>query len=449
MHTQLHSVLPTASGDLTKKASALPMGEARFEFGSLLEVEGDADTPELDGNEPAFSETVALDALLTPVSAQLEMGLVGTSQTVVSGVAVTPSDSSMIGTEATETSSQKGIGVQPEVVVGDDAAVTIKSDVAIATAPPEALRIAVGVGGAISDVPKNSSPTTDLALVPLAVQQSLLNATTQQQLVQAESSSLDQTQSVERALQPSKPLKQGEIQKQHTSDTSINVEALPGTEGAELGAGEEIASLTPKSEQIEAMKQETRQTLSSPANLPSNAPSFLASVVTEAQSMAPQFADEVAEFAPAAISASTLSPVDAKQILPAATPQNLPLNIARQISEATRNASDGTTEITLNPAELGRVRMSFSPTEAGMMVVLSVERPEVLELMKRHIEDLSQEFQSAGFGMASFDFSGGGSDTPNERGGSGPHINTADAAPEVDVPVRPSLLRTSQLDIRL
>ena len=446
MHTQLHSVLLTASGDLTKKASALPMGEARFEFGSLLEVEGDADTPELDGNEPAFSETVALDALLTPVSAQLEMGLVGTSQIVVSGVAVTPSDGSMIETEA---SSHRSIGVQPEVVVGDDAAVTIKSDVAIAIPPPEALRSAVGVGGATSELPKNSSPTTDLALVPLAAQQSPLNAVTQQQLVQAESSSLDQTQSVERALQPSKPLKQGEIQKQHTSDTSINVRALPGTEGAELEAGEEIASLTPKSEQIEAMKQETRQTPSSPANLPSNAPSLLASVVTEAQSMAPQFVDEVAEFAPAAISASTLSPVDAKQILPAATPQNLPLNIARQISEATRNASDGTTEITLNPAELGRVRMSFSPTEAGMMVVLSVERPEVLELMKRHIEDLSQEFQSAGFGMTSFDFSGGGSDTPNECGGGGPHIHIPDVASEVDVSVRPSLLRTSQLDIRL
>lgn len=446
MHTQLHSVLPTASGDLTKKASALPMGEARFEFGSLLEVEADDDTPELDGNEPAFSEAVGLDALLTPVSAQLEMGLVGTSQAVVSGVAVTPSDSSMMGTETTETISHKGIGVQPEVVVGDDAAVTIKSDVAIATAPPEALRIAVGVGGAISDVPKNSSPITDLALVPLAAQQSPLNAVMQQQLVQAESSSLDQTQSVERALQPSK---QGEIQKQHTSDTSINVEALPGIAGAELGASEEIASLTPKSEHIEAIKQVAHQTPSSPANLLSNAPSLLASVVTEAQSMAPQFADEVAEFAPAAISASTLPPVDAKQILPAATPQNLPLSIARQISEATRNASDGTTEITLNPAELGRVRMSFSPTEAGMMVVLSVERPEVLELMKRHIEDLSQEFQSAGFGMTSFDFSGGGSDTPNERGGSGPHINTTDAAPEVDVSVRPSLLRTSQLDIRL
>ena len=258
-----------------------------------------------------------------------------------------------------------------------------------------------------------------------------------------------QTQSVERTLQPSKPLKQGEIQKQHTSDTSINVEALPGIAGAELGASEEIASLTPKSEHIEAIKQVAHQTPSSPANLLSNAPSLLASVVTEAQSMAPQFADEVAEFAPAAISASTLPPVDAKQILPAATPQNLPLSIARQISEATRNASDGTTEITLNPAELGRVRMSFSPTEAGMMVVLSVERPEVLELMKRHIEDLSQEFQSAGFGMTSFDFSGGGSDTPNERGGSGSRIHSTDAASEVDVPVRPSLLRTSQLDIRL
>jgi hypothetical protein len=110
------------------------MGEARFEFGSLLEVEGDADTPELDGNEPAFSETVALDALLTPVSAQLEMGLVGTSQIVVSGVAVAPSDRFNDRNRTRKPFRTEGIGVQPEVVVGDDAAVTIKSDVAIATA---------------------------------------------------------------------------------------------------------------------------------------------------------------------------------------------------------------------------------------------------------------------------------------------------------------------------
>lgn len=51
--------------------------------------------------------------------------------------------------------------------------------------------------------------------------------------------------------------------------------------------------------------------------------------------------------------------------------------------------------------------------------------------------------------MASFDFSEGGSDTSNERDGGGPHIHTTDAASEMDVPARPSLLRTSQLDIRL
>ena len=187
------------------------------------------------------------------------------------------------------------------------------------------------------------------------------------------------------ALEPSKPVNVSETQKQHKSDTLINFGVLLSTEGADLKAGEEAGSLTPKLDQIEAVKQETRQTPPSPASLPSTAPSFLASVVPEAKSMAPDFVDEVSEFAPVASSASTLSLVDAKQILPATAPQNLPLNIARQISEATRNASDGTTEITLNPAELGRVRMSFSPTEAGMMVVLSVERPEVLELMKRHI----------------------------------------------------------------
>ena len=262
-----------------------------------LEVEGDAGAPELDDNEPVFSETMGLDVLLTPVSAQLEMGLVCTSQTVVSGVAVTPSDSSMIETEA---SLHRSIGLQSEVLVGDGAAVAIKSDVAIATPPPEALRTAAGSGDATFASVKNSSPATDLALIPLAAQQSSLNAAAQEQLTRTESSLLYQPQSVEQALEPSKPVKVSETQKQYQSDTLINAGALPSTEGADLKAGEEAGSLTPKLDQIEAVKQETRQTPPSPASLPSAAPSYLASVVTEAQSMAPDFTDEVSEFAPVA-----------------------------------------------------------------------------------------------------------------------------------------------------
>ncbi|WP_048598603.1 hypothetical protein [Nereida ignava] len=155
----------------------------------------------------------------------------------------------MIGTEARST------GVQSEVLVGDSTAVAIKSDVAIATPPPEALRTAAGSGDATFASVKNSGPATDLALVPLTAQQSPLNAAKQEQLTRTESSLWYQAQSVEQALEPSKPVKVSEIQKQHQSDTLINAAALPSTEGADLKAGEEAGSLTPKLDQIEAVKQ--------------------------------------------------------------------------------------------------------------------------------------------------------------------------------------------------
>ena len=155
----------------------------------------------------------------------------------------------MIGTEARST------GVQSEVLVGDSTAVAIKSDVAIATPPPEALRTAAGSGDATFASVKNSGPATDLALVPLTAQQSPLNAAKQEQLTRTESSLWYQAQSVEQALEPSKPVKVSEIQKQHQSDTLMNAAALPSTEGADLKAGEEAGSLTPKLDQIEAVKQ--------------------------------------------------------------------------------------------------------------------------------------------------------------------------------------------------
>jgi flagellar hook-length control protein FliK len=61
--------------------------------------------------------------------------------------------------------------------------------------------------------------------------------------------------------------------------------------------------------------------------------------------------------------------------------------------EADRSAG---VEISLDPPELGRVRMSF--VEVGGTVVLSIlaERPETAELMRRHLDILGQEFARAG-----------------------------------------------------
>ena len=54
-------------------------------------------------------------------------------------------------------------------------------------------------------------------------------------------------------------------------------------------------------------------------------------------------------------------------------------------------------EIALEPAELGRVRMTVSMTDGGVTLQITAERPETLDLMRRHIEELSQELRRMGY----------------------------------------------------
>ncbi|MAZ19997.1 MAG: hypothetical protein CMN19_02200 [Roseovarius sp.] len=69
----------------------------------------------------------------------------------------------------------------------------------------------------------------------------------------------------------------------------------------------------------------------------------------------------------------------------------------------------GQVDLTLNPAELGRVRLSMAPGEAGLVVSIQADRPETLDLMRRHSEQLMQEFRQAGFERAELSFGGTGS----------------------------------------
>ena len=70
--------------------------------------------------------------------------------------------------------------------------------------------------------------------------------------------------------------------------------------------------------------------------------------------------------------------------------------IATQIAEALRQGS-GTIDVTLSPEELGRVRLSVGVSEGAMLVSISAERPETLDLMRRHIDILHAEARAEGF----------------------------------------------------
>jgi hypothetical protein len=101
------------------------------------------------------------------------------------------------------------------------------------------------------------------------------------------------------------------------------------------------------------------------------------------------------------------------------TPQSGTAGVANQVADAVRQAAGyRSVEVALHPEELGRVRLSFSPAEAGLTVTIQADRPETLDLLRRHADLLGQDLRQQGFGSVSFEFGpqggrdgrGGGSD---------------------------------------
>lgn len=95
-------------------------------------------------------------------------------------------------------------------------------------------------------------------------------------------------------------------------------------------------------------------------------------------------------------------------------PQSLPPTapiaqyVARQIAEALQTMPNRPVEISLNPEELGRVRLALSSSEAGIVVNVLAERQETVDLLRRHISHLESAFQDIGYNDIAFSFSGGG-----------------------------------------
>ncbi|MFC4218345.1 flagellar hook-length control protein FliK [Pseudophaeobacter arcticus] len=85
-----------------------------------------------------------------------------------------------------------------------------------------------------------------------------------------------------------------------------------------------------------------------------------------------------------------------------------PRMVAVQLAQAIVAKGDRNVDVALNPEELGRVKMRVSTSETGITVVIQTERAETGDLMRRHINELADEFRKMGFQNVSFEFSGGG-----------------------------------------
>lgn len=138
---------------------------------------------------------------------------------------------------------------------------------------------------------------------------------------------------------------------------------------------------------------------------------------------------------------------------------DLPVSIARQVAEALHRSPNKTIELSLSPAELGRVRMTLKTAENNMMVTVLTERPETLDLMRRNIEMLDRAMADLGYENTSFSFQHG---TTNENAtnensdqrqdDTNPLAIDMDALPDVETagtPLQSLSTRGGGLDIRL
>lgn len=90
--------------------------------------------------------------------------------------------------------------------------------------------------------------------------------------------------------------------------------------------------------------------------------------------------------------------------------QDLPRHLVMQITDVINRGGERPVDLTLNPAELGRVRISLLVTDGTVSVQLLADRPETLDLLRRSIDLLSQDFHEIGYEDAQFSFGRSGSD---------------------------------------
>lgn len=116
-----------------------------------------------------------------------------------------------------------------------------------------------------------------------------------------------------------------------------------------------------------------------------------------------------AKHTPSAASETMLAPLTATATAAPADPplqaQPLPKDLPGQLATA---AKDNRVELLLDPVELGKVRFELSTTGDRVQVILSVERPETLDLLRRNLDALHREFREAGFDAATLSFSSWG-----------------------------------------
>lgn len=90
-------------------------------------------------------------------------------------------------------------------------------------------------------------------------------------------------------------------------------------------------------------------------------------------------------------------------------------NISAQLVGAVSHNRLGVTEVFLNPQELGRVTLSMASQENILTLTILADRPETFELLRRHIDQLAQDFRGIGFDDIQFNFEQQGQEDRDQK----------------------------------
>jgi len=125
-----------------------------------------------------------------------------------------------------------------------------------------------------------------------------------------------------------------------------------------------------------------------------------------------------------ASTSATTSTAPAAVASPPAQAQSAAQQIAAALASPDQPRHGGhPIEIALDPPELGRVRLTLTEVNGALTLTIVADRPDTVDLMRRHLDLLAQEFARAGLGGPSVNLSqngGGGADRGNASAANAP-----------------------------
>ncbi len=83
-----------------------------------------------------------------------------------------------------------------------------------------------------------------------------------------------------------------------------------------------------------------------------------------------------------------------------------PKAVSQQITQAIVRLDGARTEVTLDPVELGRVSLTFVTKDEGITVIVTADRPETADLLRRNSDQLQRDLSNVGYEGVELDFDG-------------------------------------------